>query len=394
MLWKLLKQHISVSQLLGFFLANLFGMIVVLLSIQFYRDIEPMFSSNESFIKKDFVVVSKKVSTLGSLVGNDGTFSPGEQEDVAEQPFVKQVGAFSPAQFKVSAALGLKGTRISSALFFESVPDAFVDINLEKWQYTPEVDEIPIVVPRNYLNLYNYGFAQSRNLPQLSEGMMGMISLDIYLSGNGNRQVMKGRIVGFSNRLNTILVPESFMKWANAKFGGKKVERPSRLIVEVTNPADEQLAAFFKDRGYETEDNKLDAGKTSWFLKVVIGLVLGVGLLISILSFYILMLSIYILLQKNAVKMQNLLLLGYTPAQVAMPYQMLTLFLNASVFLLSVLVVWVVRIQYLQFLDGLFPDRQTGGLGWIMVIGFLLLGIVTFIHAMVIRRKVKIDISK
>ena len=38
LVWKLLRQHISVGQLAGFFLANLFGMMIVLLSVQFYRD--------------------------------------------------------------------------------------------------------------------------------------------------------------------------------------------------------------------------------------------------------------------------------------------------------------------------------------------------------------------
>ena len=42
MIWKLLRQHISVSQLAGFFLANLFGMIIVLLGVQFYRDVLPI----------------------------------------------------------------------------------------------------------------------------------------------------------------------------------------------------------------------------------------------------------------------------------------------------------------------------------------------------------------
>ena len=32
LVWKLLRQHISVGQLAGFFLANLFGMMIVLLS--------------------------------------------------------------------------------------------------------------------------------------------------------------------------------------------------------------------------------------------------------------------------------------------------------------------------------------------------------------------------
>ena len=34
LVWKLLRQHISIGQLAGFFLANLFGMMIVLLSVQ------------------------------------------------------------------------------------------------------------------------------------------------------------------------------------------------------------------------------------------------------------------------------------------------------------------------------------------------------------------------
>ena len=53
LVWKLLRQHISVGQLAGFFLANLFGMMIVLLSVQFYRDVLPVFTEGDSFMKKD-----------------------------------------------------------------------------------------------------------------------------------------------------------------------------------------------------------------------------------------------------------------------------------------------------------------------------------------------------
>ena len=388
MLWKLLKQHTSVSQLLGFFLANLCGTIIVLLSIQFYRDIQPVFSEYDSFMKKDFIIVSKRVSTLGSIVGNSGTFSEGDQMDVADQPFVKQVGAFMPSQFKVSAVLDMKGMHMSTALFFESVPDEFVDIHAEKWNYEPGQREIPIVIPRNYLNLYNFGFAQSRNLPQLSEGMMGMLPMEIYLRGNGKSEVMKGRIVGFSSRLNTILVPQAFMKWANTHLGDSKTSRPSRLIVEVSNPADERIAKFFKERGYETEDDKLDAGKTTWFLKMIVGLVMSVGLLITILSFYILMLSIYLLLQKNAVKLQNLLLMGYSSSRVSLPYQILTLVLNGGVWILSMFTVCVVRYSYLGFFDNIYPGLEGSSLWPTFLCGGLLFVVVSLINGVAIRKKV------
>ena len=82
-----------------------------------------------------------------------------------------------------------------------------------------------IIIPRNYLNLYNFGFAQSRSLPQLSEGVMGMVNLDIRITGVGRTENFKGKIVGFSNRLNTILVPETFMTWEMCIRDSIKEER-------------------------------------------------------------------------------------------------------------------------------------------------------------------------
>ena len=390
LVWKLLRQHISLPQLAGFFFANLCGMVIVLLSVQFYKDILPVFTEGDSFIKKDYIIVSKKISTLGTFVGKSNTFSDKEVEDIKAQSFTKEVGAFTPSQFKVSAGMGMEkvGLQMSTDMFFESVPDEFVDVNLDKWVFNENKPVIPIIIPRNYLNLYNFGFAQSRSLPQLSEGVMGMVNLDIRISGGGHREVFKGNIVGFSNRLNTILVPETFMRWANENFAPGAKSEPSSLIVEVNNPTDDRIAKYFKDKGYDTEDDKLDAGKTTWFLKVIVGIVLSVGLLISVLSFYILMLSIYLLLQKNTTKLENLLLIGYSPAKVAFPYQLLTLGLNAIVLILSVGVVLYVRSSYMKLIGKLFPQLDEGSMWPAMLVGVLLFAGVSVFNVIAVRRKV------
>lgn len=389
MLWKLLKQHISVAQLVGFFIANLCGMVIVMLGIQFYNDVSPVFTQEDSFIKKDYIVVTKKVSTLGSIAGKSGTFSSYEVDDLKSQPFTVQVGAFQPAQFKVSAGISFGGMDMSTAMFLESVPDNFVDVKADAWKYTEGQDEIPIIIPRNYLNLYNFGFARSRNLPQLSEGMVGLVSLNLYLSGNGMREMKKGRIVGFSNRLNTILVPEAFMRIANAKYGGNKSWEPSRLIIEVNNPADERIAGYFSDNGYETEDNKLDSGKITWFLKLAVGVVMTVGLVISILSFYILLLSIYLLLQKNMDKLENLILMGYSVSRVAVPYQVLTVVMNFSVLILSVIILLLVRSVYIDALSDIITDLGDRNVLQSCICGVILFVLVSAYNIIAIRRKIK-----
>ena len=391
LVWKLMRRHISLGQLAGFFFANLCGMVIVLLSIQFYQDVAPVFTEGDSFMKKDYIIVSKKVSTLGSLVGKSSSFSRNEIEEIEDQPFTKGVGEFTPSAFHVSAGVGMEqvGLHLSTAMFFESVPDKYVDVNLKDWHFEPGQNEVPIIIPRNYLNLYNFGFAQSRSLPQISEGVINMVNLDVHVSGGGRRDNYQGKIAGFSNRLNTILVPESFMAWANTHYGEGGIRKdPSRLIVEVNNPTDERIAQFSRERGYETEDDKLDAGKTTWFLKVVVGIVLSVGLLISVLSFYILMLSIYLLLQKNTTKLENLLLIGYGPYRVALPYQVLTILLNALVLVLSIGIVLYIRTLYLDLVVKMFPSLDNGS-WWLMVaIGILLFIAVSCFNILAIRKKV------
>ena len=112
LVWKLLRQHISIGQLSGFFLANIFGMLIVLLSVQFYKDVLPVFTQGDSFMKKDYIIATKKISTLGSITGQSNTFSKDEIKELEAQPFTRSVGAFTPTLFKVSAGLGSVFLRI------------------------------------------------------------------------------------------------------------------------------------------------------------------------------------------------------------------------------------------------------------------------------------------
>lgn len=391
LVWKLLRKHISIGQLSGFFLANLFGMIIVLLGIQFYRDVLPVFTEGDSFMKKDYIIVTKKISALSSFTGKSNTFSDDEINELKKQPFTKSIGAFTPSLFKVSAGLGMQeaGINLSTEMFFESVPDGYVDINLGKWHFDANSHTIPIIIPRNYLNLYNFGFAQSRSLPKLSEGLMSLIKMDIMMRGNDRVEQYKGNIVGFSNRLNTILVPQSFMDWANESFAPKQKAESSRLIVEVKNPTDTRITDYFQKRNYETEGNNLDSGKTTYFLRLITGIVMGVGLFISILSFYILMLSIFLLLQKNTAKLENLLLIGYSPIRVALPYYTLTIGLNLCVLFLAIGNVMWIRTYYIETIQTLFPQLEAGSLVFCSLIGCFLFFIVSLSNILAIRKKIR-----
>ncbi len=389
LIWKLLRQHISILQFVGFFFANLFGMWVVMLGIQFYKDIVPVFTEEDTFINNNYLVVSKRVTTVGTLSGRSNAFSQSDIQDISRQPFCRKAGAFTSSQYKVSASMGMKGSEpFNTEMFFEAVPDSFVDAPEKDWTYKPGDREVPVILPRTYIALYNFGFAQSRNLPKVSDGLVGMIDMHIFINANGRHEQFKGRILGFSSRLNTILAPQSFVDWSNAEFEPGKTEDPSRLILEVSNPTDSRIAEYMQQKGYDVEDNKLDAGKTTYFLKVVVSMVMLVGLLVSVLSFYILMLSIYLLVQKNTQKLENLLLIGYSPGRVSGPYQLLTVAMNAATFVLALVLLCVVRNYYMDMIGLIFPTIKSGSMMPAVLTGGGLFVVVSIINMIAIRRKV------
>ena len=389
LVWKLLRQHVSVPQFAGFFFANLFGMLIVLLGYQFYRDVIPVFTSGDSFMKSDYLIVNKKIGAASAFSGRSNAFSQGEIDDLKAQPFAQTVGKFTSIEYKAEATMGVNGQQVlNSEISFESIPDTFVDSKGDLWQWKEGDDVVPVILPRTYITMYNFGFAQSHSLPKLSEGLMGMIDMKIFVHGNGRRGEFKGRVIGFSNRLSFILVPQSFMYWSNSLYAPNEHSDPTRLIVSVGNPANQDITKYLDSKRYEVEDDKLDAEKTTYFLRMTVTMVMAVGLVISLLSFYILMLSIYLLVQKNTSKLETLLLIGYSPGRVARPYELLTIGLNLLVLLITLVALFFIRGYYMDVIITLFPEIDDGSMLPALSLGLCLFVLVSCMNVIAIRHKI------
>ena len=384
---RLLSRHISPLQLFGFFVANLIGMAIILLGCQFYQDATSVLGAKDRFMKGDYIIISKQVR--GGIFGGkkSNSFSTSEIEELSKQDFALRVGRFLPSKFRVSAGLTL-GMGMSTYMFFEAVPEEFLDVKAEDWKYDPNSDEVPIIIPRNYLGLYNSAFAQSQGLPLLSEATMSSLPLQLDLSGAGEEVQLRGRIVGFSNRLNTLLVPLPFLEAMNERLA-PGVEAPStRLIVEVKSPSDPAITLYLRDHHYESEGERLASGESMYLLRLLAGLVLAIGVLISALSVYLLLLSIYLLLQKNTRQIEDLLLLGYTRSAVIRPYVALTLLVQCAVLGLSLVAVAYARGYYIEAAQRLLSDEVSGGLGTTALIGVGIFLITALINTLSIRHKV------
>ena len=119
LLWKLLRCHLSMAQTVGFTLAGLVGMAIMLTALQAYRDVLPVFDRPDSFMRGDYLVLSKQVGALQAIGLGSSDFTAEELADLRAQSFVREAGAFTPADYRIKGTVGMGGVELSTMLFFE-----------------------------------------------------------------------------------------------------------------------------------------------------------------------------------------------------------------------------------------------------------------------------------
>lgn len=381
----LLRKNISLGQIIGYAVSNIVGLTVILSGILFYCDSHHQRKTEDKFFSEDYIVISKKVDGVNL---KPLSFSQKEIEDLKQQDWVKKIGNFTSANYSVSATVNMGGKGLSSYLFFESVPDDFFDKLPQGWDFTPGQNFVPIVLNKDYLALYNFGFALPQGLPQLSEEMIATVPLKLMISGkDGLAQTFDANVVGFSSRLNTIAVPQEFMDYANKKFATETTTDPSRLIIRIDrlNPGNSEK--YLKSKGYEIAGDKESESKVSEFMGIVSGVMSAVGVVISALALFILLLSISLLIQKNRTMIRNLFLLGYSPFNVGRYYRNRLIIVNFCICALSIGFTFICRLIWHKPLIalGLGNGNVLFTLGAAIVF-FLLISV---INILVINRQMK-----
>lgn len=386
---RLLRKNLSLTQTIGFVLANLVGLTIVVAGLQMYVDATPIWNGDDSFVKKDYLVVNKKVSASNTIGLSSSAFTEADLADVQRQPWVRGMAPFTTADFRVSATITAPGQDrgLSTFLFLESLPGEYVDTHGAKWTYKPGETTVPIIMSRDYLALYNFGFATGAGLPQLSEQIIKSVPLALNITSTSNpahSTTMQAHIAGFSSRLNTILVPQEFMDWANATYGSKTQRQPSRIIINTNSPGDVAISDYIDGKNWELAGDKSNS-RASFLLNVGAGVVLAIGVVITALSFFILFLSISLLMQKNRPKLHSLLMLGYPTAEVGKPYLQVVLWTSAGTFLLAVGCSFLLRSMYIGSVEAM----GGGGSVWLpLVVGAVLAVASAVLNSIAIKKRV------
>lgn len=386
--------------------AFVIGLILMLfslnLAIGIYRVTRPDHGQHA-----DYLIVNKRVTIGGALTAARPTFSEREIERLRAQAFVVDVGEFTTSRFRVSliadpAASSSKHTPdtanrpntigmempLYTDLFFESVPTRFLDIVPPEWDWTPESAYLPIIVSREFLNLYNFSFAIGQGLPQIPESLVGAIAGWVTITGPLGQRTLPARVAGLSDRFPSILVPAQFMRWGHDQVTRARPERPSRLVVKTGRPADSAILDFFSRHHYQVNSERLRAGQFGRMALVALGVVGGMGSLFVFLAALLFVMLYRLLLAETAPRIALLLQLGYSPSMLIRHVQ--------GRFRISVAIITLVTAGMLAVI---FPVayRRMAELGFdtgqivspgTLIVGIGVLGLTAFINRINIRRAI------
>lgn len=319
------------------------AMLLILLAVQLqsnYNDL--LYGKTNQDSVANFLLVNKVVNdqTIGAT-----TLSDKEIGDLKNQSFVEAVGVLTPSRFKISAQSVSDKIPFYTDLFFESVPDVFLDIHSPDWAWNEQSNFIPMIVPNSFLDMYNFGFATSRGLPQLSQELVKNLPIQINIKTAEGRVDYYGKVVGFSDRISSVLVPQTFMEWANAKFGSGLEAQPSRVVIKTNDPGNPQLVSYLHAHGLTTDADKTRFSKYREVVSVVVNISWITGAVMLLFALLVFTLFIQLTIASCKEEIRLLIILGAAPKQLQQ--FLMRHFFPVNIFIIAIALIILSAIQYL-----------------------------------------------
>jgi hypothetical protein len=267
--------------------------------------------SNQDSIA-NFLVVAKVIN------GNnrENVLSSEKIEKLKRQPFIEKVGLLTASRFKVSAQSPSERFPFYTDMFFESVPDEFIDVRSADWKWAPGSTTIPLIIPNQFLDLYNFGFAPSQNLMQLTQSMVMALPIVLNVSFHGQPIRFTGKVVGFSDRISSVLVPENFLAMANKQFGTQGDVRPSRVVIRTNDPGNPELVKYLKDNGLATDADKTRFSQYRRIVNTVVSASWITGAVMLLFAILVFSLFIQLTIASTQNEIHLLVTLGVSPTQL------------------------------------------------------------------------------
>ena len=332
-------------------IGTVIGLCLLLIAVQVYTDINFAIKNNNN---DQYLVIKKQITTLNTVGLTSSDFTKDDIQDLKEQSFVSDLAPFKSGNgVEVMAIMSITGGNFppfSTLAFFESIPDQFIDVETKEWEWKEGNNEIPIILPNTFLDAYNYGIAPSMGAPQASKSLIGSIKFTLKVSGKKGSTVFYGRVVNFSDRVNSILVPEDFLSYLNHNYGSDKITKPSRVIISTPNKSNPAIKDYLNQNNYETNEDQLKENIIQQITSNLFYFLLSIGLIIIFLAALLFILYSQIIINKSEKEIRTLLLLGYKWQAITKTIISLFVKIYGIVTLISFLILLVFKFIFDEWL--------------------------------------------
>jgi hypothetical protein len=291
------------------------GVLLLLVSMQMFVNIQDLLKENTPRKSGgyDFISISKTITNEN--MGKDNTFTKDDLINLKKQPDIDAVSPLIANQFRVRATAG-DIIPFSTDLFLESVDNNFIDTLPPTFSWQPGQLVVPIIFSSDFLEMYNV-FAPAQGLPQLSAKTISSVNIILECSGPGGTQNFKGNIVALSDRINSLLVPKTFMNWSNQYFSRDTTVHASRVFIKTKDANDPKLIAYLDQQNYHLNKDKIQFSRIKSILQNIISTLGVFGMLVIVLALMLFSFYLQLMIAKSKDNLRLLLTLGYSPKWLA-----------------------------------------------------------------------------
>ena len=367
------------------------GVLLLLISLQMFVNIQQLLKEDAPRKSggSDFISISKTITNEN--MGKDNTFTSSEINNLKKQPQIQDVSPLITNQFRVRATAG-NIIPFSTDLFLESVDNDFIDTLPPSFSWQPGQITVPVIFSSDFLEMYNV-FAPAQGLPQLSAKTISSVNIILECSGPLGTQNFKGNIVALSDRINSLLVPKTFMNWSNQHFTGDTAIHASRVYVKTKDANNPQLISYFDQQHYHLNKDKIKFGRIKSILQNIVSALGVFGVLVIVMALMLFSFYLQLIIAKSKDNLRLLLTLGYSPkwlaASVAKTWLPVYLFIIIAALA-------VTQILHFLFLQLAFVSKANLPylLHWsVWLVAILLLLLTVFINSKLVKKELDTIIS-
>jgi hypothetical protein len=288
------------------------GVLLLLCSIQMFINIQSLLGKDS--VRKngyDFISITKTVTneTMGNVQKN--SFQQNEIDELKSKPFITDVAPLVANRFRVQLSGG-ESIPFKTDFVLESIDNNFLDTLPPNFSWQPGQASVPLIVSSDYLEVFNL-FAPSQGLPQISPQSASMVRAVIIVSGKGQQGNFMGSVVAFSDRINSVLVPKTFLDWANEHFAEEPFVGYSRLFIKTKDANNPDLISFLDQKHYKVNKERVKFGRAKQTLQGIFSGLGIFGLLVVIMALMLFSFYLQLVIARSKDNLQLLLLLGYSP---------------------------------------------------------------------------------